>query len=140
MIQDNSVSEGYLLRITKNKWVKQVFERTKYYPGIRRKWKQGTIIFFAHKTEKGDSIIGYGVVEKFQEKNELTLQERIECEKMGWKGAIDFRYVIKFDQPLPIKESALKDLKLRGKYLHGFHLNRARLESLLNQAERMLPH
>ena len=52
---------GYILRITRKEWVDQVFERTKYYVGIRRRWKPNQIIFFAHKTARGDAFIGYGV-------------------------------------------------------------------------------
>ncbi|MEA2090103.1 MAG: hypothetical protein U9O89_05020 [Thermoproteota archaeon] len=137
MNKNKSDYEGYILRITKDEWMKQVFERMKYYAGVRRKWTPGLTIFFARKTEKGDSLIGYGVVETVQKLEELTEEERRECEKWGWNVALVFKYLIKLDQPLLIKDSILKDSKMRGKYLHGFALDSAKVQSLLNQAEQL---
>lgn len=129
--------EGYILRITKKEWVTQVFDLTRYYVGFRRKWKPGLTIFFVHKTEKGDALIGYGVVGKVIRRERLSEKEKRECKKHGWTFALDFKYVIKFDEPLLLKDSVLKNLKVRGRYLHGYPLNSERIEALLNQAEQL---
>jgi len=128
-------ADGYILRITKEKWVDQVFDLAIYYTSARRKWKAGQIIIFIHKTSIGDAVRGYGVIEKVYERDELPERERRECEKHGWKKAIEFKYVKKTD-PLPIKETILKDLKLHGKYLHSLPLNKEQLSAITGQAER----
>ena len=126
---------GYILRITRKEWVEQVFERTKYYIGIRRKWLPSQTILFVHKTIKGDAFIGYGIVNNFQSFEELSDEEKAECEKWNWKGALDFTYVVRFEEPLPIKETFLKDSRLRGKYLHGLALTREQVDSILSIVE-----
>ena len=126
---------GYILRITRKEWVDQVFERTKYYVGIGRRWKPNQIIFFTHKTARGDAFIGYGVISDFQSFEELTEDEKIECEKWNWRGALNFTYVVRFEKPLLIKETFLRDSKLKGKYLHGLALTREQADSILSLAE-----
>ena len=130
-------ADGYILRIATEKWVDQVFNIAIYYTGARRKWKAGQTIVFMHKTSIGDAVIGYGVIENVYERDELSEEERLECEKYGWKKAIEFKYIIKFEKPLPVKETFLKDLKLRGKYLHGFLLNREQLNAIISRAESL---
>lgn len=129
-------ANGYILRIATKQWVNQVFSMAIYYTSARRKWKPGQTIIFMHKTNVGDAVIGYGVIENVYEKDELSEEERRECEKYGWKKAIEFKYVKKAE-PLPIKETILKDLKLRGKYFHGLSLNKEQLDSIISQAEHV---
>jgi hypothetical protein len=128
-------AEGYILRIATNEWVEQVFDLAIYYTGFRRKWRSGQTIMFVHKTDVGDAVVGYGVIENVYERNELSEEEWRECEKRGWTKALEFKYVLKFDQPLPIKETVLKDLKIHGRFLHGLSLNKQQLSSIINQAE-----
>ena len=130
-------ADGYILRIANEKWVDQVFNLAIYYTGARRKWKAGQTIVFMHKTNIGDAVIGYGVIENVYERDELSEEERLECEKYGWKKAIEFKYIIKFEKPLPVKETFLKDLKLRGRYLHGLLLNREQLNAIISRAESL---
>jgi hypothetical protein len=130
-------AEGYILRISTKEWVDQVFNFAIYYTSTRRKWKTGQRIIFVHKTNIGDAIIGYGEIGNIYASDELSEEERHECEKWGWKKAIEFKYVIRFDKPLPIKETFLKNSKLRGKSFHGFPLNREQLSLIINQAEQL---
>ena len=124
------------MRITTEKWVNQVFSLAIYYTNLRRRWKRGQTIVFLHKTSVGDAIVGYGVIGRISEKDELPEEEQRECEKHGWKKAIEFKYV-KPVKPLPIKETFLKDLGLSGKYLHGLKLDEVQLNSIISQAERL---
>jgi len=128
--------EGYVLRITTEKWVSQVFGLAIYYTSLRRKWKPGQTVVFVHKTRVGDSIVGYGVIENAYEKSELSDEEIRECEKYGWKKAIVFKYV-KPVKALPIKETFMKELRFRGKYLHGLKLDEEQMNSIISQAERI---
>lgn len=136
MKKGESERQGYILRISKDEWVKQVYDRKKYYVGVRRRWKPGLTILFARKAEKGDSFIGYGVVGSVQGVSELSEEERGECEKEGWKHALNFESLFEFEPPLLIKETVLKDVKARGKYLHGLRLTQSQIQSILSQAER----
>jgi hypothetical protein len=126
---------GFILRITTKQWVNQVFNMAIYYTSIHRKWESGQTILFVHRTNLGDAIVGYGVIENVCEKDELSDEERHECERGGWKRALEFKYVKQFDSPLPIKETFLRGSKLRGRYFHGLKLNKEQLDSVMTQAE-----
>jgi hypothetical protein len=128
---------GYILRITRDEWVKQVFDLKKYYVGVRGRWEPGLTIFFARKAEKGDSFLGFGLIENVQGLEELSVEERSECEKWGWKHALNFKNVVKFEPPLPIKETLIKEVGLRGSRLHGYRLTSEQVRSILSKAEKM---
>ena len=72
-------NHGYILRISSDDWVDQVYELKKYYSGVMRSWKRETPILFAKKTDIGDSFIGYGIVEKAEFLWELTPEEEAYC-------------------------------------------------------------
>jgi len=122
---------SYILRISREEWYRQVFSIKKYFPGVPRKWESGGIIFLARKAEKGDSLIGYGIIGKFVKRELLPEDRRKECERMGWKGAIIFSELYKIDPPLPIKETILSAAKARGRYFHGYPLTKDQVESVL---------
>ena len=127
--------EGYILRITAKQWVSQVFEMAIYYTNIRRRLNRGQTILFMHRTEIGDAIVGYGIVEAVKQKDELSEHEKAQCEKGDWRRAIEFKYVKKFESPLQIRETFLKDSKLRGRYLHGLALKEKQVNMLIDQRE-----
>jgi hypothetical protein len=115
---------GYILRIATEEWVDQVFNLAIYYTSSQRDWKTGQCIIFVHKTKTGDAFVGYGEIGSIYGSDELSEEERRECEKRRWKKAIEFKYIIRFDEPLPIKETFFKDSKLRGRSLHSFPLKK----------------
>jgi hypothetical protein len=131
--------DGYILRISTEEWVNQVFDLAIYYTSTSRKWNSGQTILFVHKTNVGDAVIGYGEVGNIYALDDLAEEEKCKCEKWGWKRAIEFKYVVRFEKPLVVKETFLKDLKLRGKFLHGFPLNKQQLDLIIDQAERLQP-
>lgn len=131
---------GYILRIAAAQWVDRVFDTAIYYTSLRRRWKRGQVIIFIHKTGIGDAAVGYGVLDHMTEKNELTEEEMRDCEEGGWKGAIEFKYVKRFEKPLLIRETFLKDSKLRGRFFHGLELNEEQLESIVSQADSGSSH
>jgi len=124
---------GYILRITSNFWVDHVFDMAIYYTNLHRTWRAGQMIIFTHKTESGDSVVGYGVIEGACQQNELAEEERFEPEK--WETALVFRYVLKFEKPLSIRETFLKEPKFRGRYAHGLSVTQEQIDSILNRAE-----
>ncbi|HVP16852.1 MAG TPA: hypothetical protein VMT42_05765 [candidate division Zixibacteria bacterium] len=127
--------EGCILRIATRQWVEQVFGTAIYFTNLRRKWKKGQTILFVHKTSVGDALVGYGLIERAWEKDELSEQDRGACERGGWKRAIEFRYVKQFDKPLAVKETFLKGSKHRGRYFHGLKLDKEQLKAILDHAE-----
>jgi len=127
---------GYILRIATKEWVDHVFNFAIYYTSSRRNWKTGQYIVFVHKTSGGDAFVGYGEIGNVYASDELSEGEKHECAKWGWKKAIEFKYVMKFDEPILIKKTFLKDSKLRGRSLHGFALRGEQLNSIISQIEQ----
>ena len=128
---------GYILRIATKQWVVQVFSLAMYYTGLRRKWRSDQLALFVHKTSFGDAIVGYGVVASFYDRREFTDYDRRACEKFGWSKAIEFKYVVQFESPLLVRETFLRDLKVRGRLLHGFPLKKDQMDSLISQGENL---
>ena len=124
---------GYVLRIVSDYWVDHVFNMVIYHTNLRRKWMPDQTIIFIHKTECGDAAVGYGVMEKVCQQNELSEEERLEHGK--WKEALVFRYVIKLEKPLLLTNTFLKEPRYRGRYLQGLPLNKEQLGSILSRAE-----
>jgi len=124
---------GYVLRIASDRWVDHVFTMAVYLTGLRRRWKRGQTVIFIHKTEVGDAVVGYGVIDRVCEQNELSEEEKLGSK--AWGKAIVFNYVIRFEKPLPVRETFMKEQKYRGRYAHGLQLSKEQLDSVLDQAE-----
>ena len=122
---------SYVLRITREEWYRQVFSIKRYFPGVPRRWDPGGMIFLVRKAEKGDSLIGYGVIGEFVRREYLPEARRRECEKMGWKGSIVFSELYKIEPPVPIKDTLLGASGARGRYLHGYTLTDDQADLLL---------
>lgn len=139
---DSSKSEvaAYILRIAAEEWVDHVFEMAIYYTNLQRKWKSGQAILFIHKTPTADALVGYGVLDHVVERSALSEEDRVECERGSWKRAIEFKYVKRFEKPLLVKETFLKDSKRHGRSFHGLALNREEFENILSQAEKSSVH
>ncbi|MEM3694956.1 MAG: hypothetical protein QXJ11_03240 [Candidatus Bathyarchaeia archaeon] len=130
------VPKGLILRIATKEWVNQVFDYAMYFTSVRRRMSAGQIVMFVHKTEFGDAFIGYGEIGNVYVVEELSEVEKGLCEKWSWKRAIEFKYVVKFEKPLPIRETFLKNLKVRGKTLHCFPLSEEYLNQIIGKAEK----
>jgi hypothetical protein len=130
-----SETAGYVLRIASEKWVNRVFEMAIYYTNVRRNWKSGQTILFLHRSQSGDAFVGYGIIDRACGIDDLNEEEKRDCEEGGWKSALEFLYVRLFDDPLLIKETFLKDTRLRGRYFHGLGLSRGQLRLIMEAAE-----
>jgi hypothetical protein len=51
------------------------------------------------------------------------------------RKALEFKYVVRFNKPLALRETFLKGSRLHGKYFHGLPLKAEQLKVLINQAE-----
>ena len=135
MVTTESSTDGYVLRISHEDLVDQVFNLGKYYAGIQRNFIRGTPLLFAAKSESGDSIVGYGVVDKIESLWEMTPGDEIYAKEHGWKVGLSLRGATKFKTPLLIKNSLLKEDKRRGAFLHGAKFSKDTIDGLLEQAE-----
>ena len=126
---------GYILRISTDEWLKQVYELRKYYPGIMRGWKRGTVILLAKKAEEGDSFIGYGVVDKVEMLWEMPPEEEAYAREHGWRCALSFKTLLRFEKPYPIKKSILADDPRKGRTWHGARLTEDQVDAILEAAE-----
>jgi hypothetical protein len=132
-----SSTDGYVLRISHEDLVNQVFNLEQYYSGIQRNFIRGTPLLFAAKSEGGDSLVGYGVVDKVEYLWEMTPEEETYAREHNWKIALTLRGATRFKNPLLIKNSLLKDDKRKGAYLHGAKLSEETIDGLLEQAEEI---
>jgi len=135
--QKVSSTDGYVLRIAHEDLVNQVFSLGKYYSGIQRNFIRGTPLLFAAKSEGGDSVVGYGVVDKAEFLWEMTPEEEAYAREHGWKIALTLRGATRFKNPLLIKNSLLKDDKRKGAYLHGAKLSEGTIDALLEQTKEI---
>ena len=138
-INPSAMSEGenygYILRISTDEWVDQVYELKKYYSGVMRGWRRDTPILLAKKTDVGDSFIGYGVIGKIELLWELPPEEEAYCRENNWKCALTFKALDRFEKPYPIKESPLAEDARKGSFLHGARLKKDEVGAILDAAE-----
>ena len=137
MATTENQANGYILRISHEVLVNQVFSLGKYYSGIQRNFIRGTPLLFAARSEGGDSLVGYGIVDKVEMLWEMTPEEEIYAREHGWKIALTLRGATRFGTPLLIKNSLLKEDKRKGAYLHGAKLSEDTIDALLEQAEEI---
>ncbi len=130
---------GYILRVSHEDWVEQIYEINKYYSGIIRNWRIGTPILLAKKTEVGDSFLGYGITSKVEMLWEMSPEEEHYCKENGWKVALSFKPLIRFENPLPIKMTPLANDKRKGFFLHGVLLPEDTVDTILETAEGLSP-
>ncbi|MDH5790827.1 MAG: hypothetical protein OEZ44_01460 [Candidatus Bathyarchaeota archaeon] len=138
-INSSAMSEGenygYILRISTDEWVDQVYELKKYYSGVMRGWRRETPILLAKKTDVGDSFIGYGVIGKIELLWELPPEEEAYCRENNWKCALTFKALNRFEKPYPIRESLLAEDTRKGSFLHGARLKEDEVGAILDAAE-----
>ncbi len=120
---------GYILRIASKRWVEQVFELAIYYTGLNRRWKPGQTILFMHKTDVGDAVVGYGVIQEVCERGALSKEEMEGCSQRGWKRAIIFEYVKRLENPVPAERIFPTYAKYRGRYFHGLPVSKKQIDA-----------
>ena len=91
-------------------------------------------ILFVHRTNVGDAFVGYGVIKSIYESEDLTEEERSRCKEHGWRKALEFAYVIKYEKPLLVKNTFLRNLKVVGRCLNGYPLDSETLNAIITQS------
>ncbi len=130
-----SQTESFILRITEDEWVNQVFDLAIYYTNMNRKWKQGQRVFFLHKLKAGDAIVGYGVISTVFEKEDLPDEEKKQCELGKWRKAIEFRYVKRFEHPPLARETLLRNSRFKGRCFQGLRLDEGEIDAILARGQ-----
>ncbi len=120
-----------LLRILQENWARRVFESRTYYTSLRRKWEKGLECLFIMKTDFGDSVVGYGIIEDYKTREEWLKNGGENFTEHPWKTVLIFGKIVKFQNPVPIKELQL-DKRLKGKYLHGLKVDRLSVNKILD--------
>jgi hypothetical protein len=133
-----SLRPGCILRITKEEWVHQVFDLRMYYTGVKRKWTPGMMIFFARNSGRGDSFIGSGVIQTIKTVDELTENEKRECQEYGWTRRLDFSKMSKFEPPVLLRNTPLANVPQKGSFLQGYYLNESEIDAILNNVQTMI--
>lgn len=122
-----------ILRISKDEYEESLFEKRRYYVGIRRRWELGRRIFFARKVRGRDSFIGHGTLREVLKARDLPKEERELCQRMGWNRRLGFEgALVRYLEPLPIKD-ILGDGLPRGNRLHGYPLTEDQARSILSK-------
>ena len=95
-----------------------------------------TKILFIMNARKGDSIIGYGSVEKIEEYYAIMDDDEYDfCKENKHNVCITFKKIIKFNPPLLIKDTILGSGRRKGAFLHGAKLHWQMIDEILDEAE-----
>ena len=125
----------HILRISRDDWMRQVFEVRKYYSGMRsiKGWQIGSIVIFLKKVGETDSIIGYGVIKGIETLDNLSGDEKALCQKHGWKVAVRFSDLERLEPPKPLKETTIGEWDVKGRLLHGRTLSNEEIKLILEE-------
>ncbi len=119
------------LRILREDWANRVFEKRMYYTSLKRRWEKGLECFFIMKTDVGDSVVGYGILEDYKAKEDWLKIGGEHFMEHPWKTVLKFGKLVKFQNPIPVKELQL-DQRLKGKYLHGVKIDQFLVDRILS--------
>ena len=123
----------HILRISRDEWIRQVYDVGKYYSGMIgvKGWQIGSTVVFLKKVGKKDSVIGHGSIAGIETIDDMSEEEKKMCQENGWKSAVRFADLKKLEPAKPINETAIGKWGARGQYLHGRALSNEELETIL---------
>ena len=127
--------ENYILRISKDEWEKQVFAIKSYYAGVRREWKPNTKILLVKKTESGDAFIGYAMIKNVADLEEMSDEEKDMCINNNWNKKLSFSKLVRFEPPVPVKNTVVSKWGQKGALLHGAPISEMDIESIIKIAK-----
>ncbi|MEM2760509.1 MAG: hypothetical protein QXU32_08910 [Nitrososphaerales archaeon] len=127
--------QSYILRIARDEWEKQVFALKAYYAGVRRDWDIGSSIFLIKKTESGDAFIGYGNIKKITSLEEMDKREKDMCVNNNWNKKLSFGKLVRFEPPVPVKDTVVSKWGQKGALLHGAPISPSDMESIVKIAK-----
>lgn len=110
-----------LLRIVRDEWAERFFNDGRYYTRLRRRWEKGLTAFFLKKTDVGDSVIGFGILDDFASREDWLSAGGSPYYEHPWDTVLIFKQLVRFPKPVPVKDLGL-DERLRGNRLHGYRI------------------
>jgi len=115
--------------------MRQVFEVGKYYSGMIsvKGWQIGSTVILLKKVGKTDSVIGYGTIDGIETLSDMSDNERVMCQKHGWKTAVRFSDLKRLEHPKPLKETAIGKWNVKGRLLHGRTLSNEEIKLILEE-------
>jgi hypothetical protein len=118
----NSLSSNsdvsYILRLGSGDIEGRLFTQRWLYVGVRREWTRGSKVLFAGKV---DVFLGYGVIAKVQQIEELDAQEKEFCLQRNSYAKIFFSSLTRFVPPVPVEVTSIASLNPMA--LHGSRLS-----------------
>lgn len=126
--------DNFILRISKDEWERRVFALKSYYAGVRRNWEAGSNILFIKKAEAGDAFIGYGVIGSVAGLEEMNAEEKQFCLDNNWNKKLAFAKMVRFEPPVPVKETIVSKWGQKGALLHGAPISVLDLDSIIKIA------
>ena len=111
-----------------------VIQRQKYFTSMTsvNGWKQGSTVIFLKNSDDGDSVVGFGYFDYVKKYVDMCLDDKIICEKTGYKFSLKLSRLAALNPPKPIKETAMGTWGISGKCLHGKNLSDNELETVLH--------
>ena len=115
--------------------MKRIFEVRKYHPGSPAiyGWQVGSTLVFLKEVNKIDSFVGYGIVENVEKADFMSEEEKLMCQENNWKYTIRFSDLERLNPPKPLKETAIANWNVNGKFLHGRIVSNEELKKILNE-------
>ncbi len=129
------MAQNYILRISKDEWEKRVFAGKSYYAGVRREWEKDAKILLVKKTGGGDAFIGYAVISKVAGLDQMDGQEREMCEGNNWNKKLSFGKLVRFEPPVPVRDTAVSSWGQKGALLHGAPISETDLQAIIGAAK-----
>ena len=127
--------ENHILRISKDKWEKQVFAIKSYYAGVRREWKPNAKILLVKDTESGDAFIGYAVIKNVADLEQMSDEEKDMCINNNWNKKLSFGKLVRFEPPVLVKDTVVSKWGQKGALLHGAPISETDTESIVKIAK-----
>lgn len=127
--------ENYILRIIKDQWERQVFAIKAYYAGVRRDWKPDGKILLIKNTEAGDAFVGYAVIKKITDLDEMDDEEKDMCIDNNWNKKLSFGKLVRFEPSVLVKDTVVGKWGQKGALLHGAPISEDDVESIVKMSK-----
>jgi hypothetical protein len=127
--------ENYILRIIKDQWERQVFAIKAYYAGVRRDWKPDGKILLIKNTEAGDAFVGYAVIKKITDLDEMDDKEKDMCIDNNWNKKLSFGKLVRFEPSVLVKDTVVGKWGQKGALLHGAPISEDDIESVVKMSK-----
>lgn len=117
------MDSNYIINITKNKFVNQIYGKRTYYVRIKRKWSKGSILVFVKGKEAEESFTGYGIIENIFDIEYVDPPEKKMLVEYDLYYKIVFGKLVKFCPKILVRDTPIGSWNKKGVLLHGMQIN-----------------